>query len=322
MFLLLPLAFLLDLLLGDPQWFPHPVRLVGKLATGAEFIFRHMSFLPLRLAGALAALTVITATVVAVLALQVLAFVLHPVAGMAMSVVLLYLAIAPRDLYGHAATVRDALRSGDLQLARRKVAMMVGRDTSMLDEEGVARATVESVAENCSDGVIAPILYGLFFGPTGAWFYKASNTLDSMFGYRNERYREFGWASARFDDFMNYLPSRLTVLAVAAAAFILRFDPAGVFRSVKAGAKLHESPNAGYPEAAFAGVLGVTLGGERSYGGVTKTVPTLGLRDGAMDAGTVTRAMRLMYAASALFLAAGSGMLFVFYLILFSNIHL
>lgn len=322
MFLLLPLAFLLDLLLGDPQWFPHPVRLVGKLATGAEFIFRRMSFLPLRLAGALAAAAVITATVATVLALQGLAYVFHPVAGIAMSVVLLYFAIAPRDLYSHAAAVRDALRKGDLGLARRKVAMMVGRDTSTLDAEGVARATVESVAENCSDGVIAPMLYGLFFGPTGAWLYKASNTLDSMFGYRNERYREFGWASARFDDLMNLMPSRLSVLAVAGAAFILRLDPAGAFRSVKAGARRHESPNAGYPEAAFAGALGVTLGGERSYGGVTKTVPTLGLCDGAMDAGTLTRAMRLMYAASALFLAAGTGLITVFFIILSSYIHL
>ena len=320
-FLLLPLAFLLDLLLGDPQWFPHPVRLVGKLASSTEALFRGMTFLPLRMAGALTVAMVITSTVVTVLAVEVLAFVLHPIVGIAVSVLLLYFAIAPRDLYDHAAAVRNALRAGDLELARRKVAMMVGRDTLTLDEEGVARATVESVAENTSDGVSAPLFYGLL-GPAGAWLYKASNTLDSMFGYRNERYREFGWASARFDDFMNYLPSRLTVLAVAAAAFILRLDPQGAFRAVKAGARLHESPNAGYPEAAFAGALGVTLGGQRSYGGVTKAVPTLGLRNGAMDADTITRAMRLMYAASALFLAAGSGVLFVFYLILFSNIHL
>jgi len=320
-FLLLPLAFLLDLLLGDPQWFPHPVRLVGKLASSTEALFRGMTFLPLRMAGALTVAMVITSTVVTVLAVEVLAFVLHPIVGIAVSVLLLYFAIAPRDLYDHAAAVRNALRAGDLELARRKVAMMVGRDTLTLDEEGVARATVESVAENTSDGVSAPLFYGLL-GPAGAWLYKASNTLDSMFGYRNERYREFGWASARFDDFMNYLPSRLTVLAVAAAAFILRLDPQGAFRAVKAGARMHESPNAGYPEAAFAGALGVTLGGERSYGGVTKAVPTLGLRNGAMDADTITRAMRLMYAASALFLAAGSGVLFVFYLILFSNIHL
>ncbi len=306
----MPAAFLLDLLLGDPQWFPHPVRLVGKLASGVERLFRGMAFLPLRLAGVLTAIVVIVSTVAVVQLLVWYAARLHPLAGVVASVLLLYFAIAPRDLYDHAAAVRDALLAGDLELARRSVAMMVGRDTSTLDEEGVARAAVESVAENTSDGVTAPLFYGILFGPAGAWLYKASNTLDSMFGYRNERYREFGWASARFDDLLNFLPARLTVLAVAGAAFILRLDPAATFRSVMEGARRHESPNAGYPESAFAGALGVTLGGERSYGGVTKTVPTLGIREGAMEAATISRAMRLMYVASAIFMAGGTGLLF------------
>jgi adenosylcobinamide-phosphate synthase len=307
----MPAAFLLDLLLGDPQWFPHPVRLVGKFASVAERLFRGMAFLPLRLAGILTAIVVIgtTAGVVHLLVWQ--AARLHPLAGGAASILLLYFAIAPRDLAAHAAAVRDALLAGDLELARRRVAMMVGRDTALLDQKGVARAAVESVAENTSDGVTAPLFYGILFGPAGAWLYKASNTLDSMFGYRNERYREFGWASARFDDLLNWLPARLTVLAVAGAAFILRLDPAASIRSVKLCAKKHESPNAGYPESAFAGALGVTLGGERSYGGVTKTVPTLGIRSGAMEAATITRAMRLMYATATIFLAAGTALLFV-----------
>lgn len=307
----MPAAFLLDLLLGDPQWFPHPVRLVGKFASATERLFRAMRFLPLRAAGVLTAIVVICTTAGVVHLLVWQASRLHPLAGVAASVLLLYFAIAPRDLAAHAAAVRDALLAGDLELARRRVAMMVGRDTALLDEEGVARAAVESVAENTSDGVTAPLFYGILFGPAGAWLYKASNTLDSMFGYRNERYREFGWASARFDDLLNFLPARLTVLAVAGAAFILRLDPAATFRSVTDGARRHESPNAGYPESAFAGALGVTLGGARSYGGVTKTVPTLGIRNGAMEAGTITRAMRLMYVASAIFMAGGTGLLFV-----------
>ena len=307
----MPAAFLLDLCFGDPQWFPHPVRLVGKLASATERLFRAMRLLPLRLAGVLTALTVIVSTAGVVQVLVWQAARLHTLVGVAASILLLYFAIAPRDLYAHAAAVRDALLAGDLELARAKVSMMVGRDTTSLDDEGVARAVVESVAENTSDGVTAPLFYGILFGPAGAWLYKASNTLDSMFGYRNERYREFGWASARFDDLLNYLPARLTVLAVAGAAFILRLDPAASIRSVRLCAKKHESPNAGYPESAFAGALGVTLGGERSYGGVTKTVPTLGIRNGAMDAGTITSAMRLMYATATLFLAAGTALLFV-----------
>jgi adenosylcobinamide-phosphate synthase len=310
-FLLMPSAFLLDLLLGDPQWFPHPVRLVGKLASGAERLFRSMTFLPPRGAGVLTAVTVIGVTVGIVQLLVWLAFGLHPLAGLMVATLMLYFAIAPRDLSVHAGAVRKALLADDLGLARRKVAMMVGRDTAALDEEGVARAAVESVAENTSDGVTAPLFYGILFGPAGAWLYKASNTLDSMFGYRNERYREFGWASARFDDLMNYLPARLTVLAVAGAAFILRLDPAGSIRAVRAGARLHESPNAGYPESAFAGALGVTLGGERSYGGVTRTVPKLGLREGVMDSGTIGQAIKLMYVTATLFLTAGSVILFI-----------
>lgn len=308
---LMPAAFLLDFVLGDPQWFPHPVRLVGKLASGAERLFRSMGFLPLRVAGMLTAVTVIGVTVGVVQLFLWQAARLHPVAGLVVSVLMLYFAIAPRDLVAHAGSVRRALLAGDLALARKKVSMMVGRDTSSLDQEGVARAAVESVAENTSDGVTAPLFYGLFFGPAGAWLYKASNTLDSMFGYRNERYREFGWASARFDDLMNFLPSRLTVLAVAVAAFILRLDPVASIRSVRAGARLHESPNAGYPESAFAGALGVTLGGTRSYGGVMKTVPTLGLSNGAMDGSTIKQATRLMYASASLFLAAGCALLFL-----------
>ncbi|NTU54203.1 MAG: cobalamin biosynthesis protein [Chlorobiaceae bacterium] len=308
--LLMPAAFLLDLLLGDPQWFPHPVRLLGMLASGAERFFRSRTVLPLRVAGVLTAATVIGMTVGVVQLLLWQAARFHPVAGLVVSVLLLYFAIAPRDLAAHAGAVRRALLAGDLPLARQKVSMMVGRDTLSLDQEGVSRAAVESVAENTSDGVTAPLFYGLFFGPAGAWLYKASNTLDSMFGYRNERYLEFGWASARFDDLMNFLPSRMTVLAVAAAAFILRLDPVFSIRSVRAGARLHESPNAGYPESAFAGALGVTLGGTRSYGGVMKTVPTLGLRNGAMDASTIGRATRLMYVSTSLFLAAGCAILF------------
>lgn len=308
---LMPTAFLLDRLIGDPQWFPHPVRFIGRLASMVEFLFRKITFLPLKMAGILSAATVILLTVTIVQGLVLVSMYAHPVAGYVVSVLLLYFAIAPRDLADHASAVKRALESGDLMLARKRVAMMVGRDTTSLDYEGVSRAAVESVAENTSDGVIAPLFYGMLFGPVGAWAYKSANTLDSMFGYRNERYQEFGWASARFDDLMNWLPARLTVLAIAGAAMIERLDPKAVFASVRAGAKLHESPNAGYPESAFAGALGVRLGGMRSYGGIFKTVPVLGTIDGCMDSGTICRAIRLMYAVSVLFLIFGTIFAFV-----------
>lgn len=313
MMLLVPIgaAVLLDILLGDPPWFPHPVRGVGRLALASERLFRSMRILSLRVAGALAASTVLLLTGVTVLAVSTGAWLLHPAAGLAVSSLLLYFAIAPRDLSDHAMAVCRALEAGDLELARRKVAMMVGRDTDALDGAGVAMAAVESVAENTSDGVTAPLMYGLLFGPVGAWVYKAANTLDSMFGYRNERYREFGWASARLDDLLNYLPARLTVLAVAVAASILRLDAPGVIRSVRACARRHESPNAGYPESAFAGALGVTFGGQRSYGGIPKSLPELGLGQGLVDTTILRRAVRLMYVTTGVFFVAGSGILYL-----------
>ncbi len=304
--LLLVAAFLLDSLFGDPQWFAHPVRCIGRLAMWAESLFRRLAALPQRVAGILAASTVLLSTVGLVLVLVGLAAHLHPLAGYAVSILLLYFALAPRDLAHHAASVQRALESGDLELARQRVAMMVGRDTAGLDAEGVARAAVESVAENCSDGVIAPLFYGLLFGPAGAWAYKSANTLDSMFGYRNERYREFGWASARFDDLVNWFPARLAVPAVATAAFLSGLDARSVFASVRRGAGLHESPNAGYPESAFAGALGIRLGGERSYGGVTKMVPVLGAGDNPVDAAMIGKAIRLMYATTVVFLLSGT----------------
>ena len=307
----MPLALLLDLLLGDPRWFPHPVRFVGRFAAGAEKLFRAAGFLPLRVAGILTVVAVVVPVGAVAHAVVSMAARVHPLAGVLASALLIYLSIAPRDLATHAKAVMSTLLKGELEAARRSVGMMVGRDTAALAAEGVARAAVESVAENTSDGVTAPLFYGFLFGPAGAWGYKAANTLDSMFGYRNERYREFGWAAARFDDLMNYLPSRLTVLAVAASAFILRLDSQSSLRSVSRCAGLHESPNAGYPESAFAGALGVRLGGPRSYGGVTKVVPFLGIADGAMDAVTIGRAIRLMYATSVVFLLAGMAMQFL-----------
>jgi adenosylcobinamide-phosphate synthase len=278
---------------------------------GMEALLRRMSFLPLRMAGVLAVLTVVGVTAGTVTLLVSSAFFLHPVAGMAVSVLLLYFSIAPRDLAAHAMAVCHALDGGDLALARQLVSMMVGRDTAELDAEGVTRAALESVAENSSDGVTAPLFYGMLFGPVGAWVYKAVNTLDSMFGYRNDRYLEFGWASARLDDLFNYIPARLTVLAVALAAFILRLYSLDTLRSVRVGARLHESPNAGYPESAFAGALGVKLGGLRSYGGVIRSVPELGLQDDEMSTVMLRRSVRLMYATALVFLAVGSATLFV-----------
>jgi adenosylcobinamide-phosphate synthase len=301
---ILAAAFLCDLLFGDPRWMPHPVRGIAWLALGAERVLR-FSGLPLRLAGVLCVLVVVGGTAGAAWLFIEAAGWLHPVMGVIAGVVLLYTSFAVKDLGDHARAVGDALALGDLPLARRKVSWMVGRDTDGLSEEGVALAAAESVAENSVDGVTAPLFYALLFGPVGALAFKAASTLDSMFGYKNERYREFGCASAKFDDLCNWLPARLTVLAIALAAPLRRLRFFDIFQAVRQGAGLHASPNAGYPEAAFAGALGVTFGGPRSYGGVMHDAPQIGFGPERCSADTIRQSVSLMRMTAIVFLAVG-----------------
>jgi adenosylcobinamide-phosphate synthase len=297
-------AFLCDLLFGDPRWMPHPVRGIAWFAHVAEKGLR-ASGLPLRIAGVLCVLVVVGGTAGSAWFIITAAGLLHPLCGAAAGMYLLYTAIAVKDLGDHADAVRAALDSGDIGLARQKVSWMVGRDTDGVSEEGIALAATESVAENTVDGVTAPLFYALLFGPVGAIVYKAVNTLDSSFGYLNDRYREFGWASAKLDDVANWLPSRITVLAIALASAVKRFGFFNIFKAVRCGARLHASPNAGYPESAFAGALGVTFGGERSYGGIVHEAPLLGVARKTCSADSVRRSIELMRLTAVVFLAAG-----------------
>ena len=213
-------AFGLDLLLGDPPWLPHPVKLVGRFAALLEAPLRKA--IPCAyLAGAAAWTLVVGVTGCSAWGLVAGAGYLHPVAQDVVAVLLLYTAFAARDLANHSSRVLRALRAGDLAEARRRVGLIVGRDTANLDEVGVVRATVESVAESTVDGVTAPLFFAALGGPVAALAYKAVNTLDSMFGHKDERYRQFGWASARLDDVANFLPARMTAPLVALTAAIL-----------------------------------------------------------------------------------------------------
>ncbi|WP_232319880.1 adenosylcobinamide-phosphate synthase CbiB [Prosthecochloris sp. HL-130-GSB] len=311
-------AFLLDLVVGDPRFFPHPVRLIGALAAKTEHVLRGFSFLSLRVAGVLAVLVVAGCTLTAGMLILYLCSLVHPLLEWSAGTLILYFCIAAGDLAVHAKAVAVPLERGDLVEARRMVGRIVGRDTGAMTSGDVSQAAVESVAENTVDGVTAPLFYALLFGPLGALLYKAVNTLDSTFGYRNERYVEFGWASARIDDLFNVLPSRLTVPFVALASAILRLRTGEVFRSVRLTAHLHASPNAGYPEAAFAGALGVRFGGPRTYGGVEHNLPYLGTGSSACSAGTIGTAVRLMVSVSALFLLCGLGVRLFFQFLLSS----
>lgn len=286
-------AVLLDHLLGDPRRLPHPVRFMGRLGLGLEAFFRRTG-LPLKTAGILTLALLLAATWAATALLLYGAGRIHPLAATAMAVYLLYTTIAARDLCRHSRAVHDALKKRDLPEARRRVGMIVGRETAELNEEEVARAAVESVAESMVDGVCAPLFYAFVGGPAAAMLYRAVNTADSMFGYKNERYAQFGWAAARLDDLANFIPARLTGLLVPVAALLLRLDARSAWRILRRDRKNHASPNSGHGEAAVAGALGIRLGGSSTYFGRVVRKPTIGEARQPITAAHILAANRLM----------------------------
>ena len=223
------------------------------------------------------------------------------------AVLLIYVSIAPRDLAKHALRVRKALGSGGLEEGRKAVSMIVGRDVERLDEAGVVRACVESVAESAVDGVVAPLFWALVLGPIGAVAYRAINTLDSCWGYRDERYLFFGRVAARADDAANWLPARLGFLAAILAALVLGRDAGGAARIGWRDRRKHESPNAAWLEACFAGALRVGLGGPAWYGGERLEKPCLGDDLRPVEPADIGRSVALMYATALIFAAAGAG---------------
>ena len=235
----------LDLMLGDPRWLPHPIRALGWFATVAERFWRSTG-IPLRVAGVFFWFSVV----------GVAGFTVWLTLPWA-NVYWIYALLACRDLDVEACLVIRELEREDLPAAREKLSRIVGRDTEMLQEPEILRATVETVAENLGDGVIAPLLFLAVAGPVGMAVYKAMNTLDSMVGYRDERYREFGWASARLDDLANFIPARFTAVLIWLAALMPGFHMRRAFRTTFRDGGNQPSPNSGYPEAAAAGALGL-----------------------------------------------------------------
>lgn len=296
------LGVALDLSIGDPRWLPHPVRGFGWLAVRFERSWRAVA-LPLRVTGAFFCLTVVA------LAATVVAATLHYLPRPWISVYWIFTLLAVRDLDFEAAQVIRELRRGDLVAARRMLARIVGRDTASLDAPEVLRATIETLAENLSDAVVAPLLYLGLGGPAAMAAYKAINTLDSMVGYRNGRYREFGWASARLDDAVNFVPARLTTLLIWMCAGLLRYDLRRSVAVTLRDARSQPSPNSGYPEAAVAGALGVRLGGVNYYQGVATRKPYLGDGERPLDFEVYARMRRLLYGSSLLMVALDAGVM-------------
>lgn len=231
----------------------------------------------------------------------------HPWAGDVAAVVVIYTTIAAKDLAAHSMAAFRPLVAGDLVAARREVGMIVGRDTHDLDEAGISRAAVESVAESTVDGVTAPLFFAMLAGPVGAMVYRAVNTLDSMFGHKDENYVHFGWASARVDDVANFIPARLTAPLMCLAAALLGQRPGGAWAVLWRDARKHASPNSGLTEAAMAGAMGVQLGGVNYYDGEAMEKPTIGEALMPLSAGHIPTANTLMFLTTGLFVALGLG---------------
>ncbi|MEW6595559.1 MAG: adenosylcobinamide-phosphate synthase CbiB [Thermodesulfobacteriota bacterium] len=294
------IALALDLLLGDPQWLPHPVRLMGWLTARFEKISR--ALLPAKAAGIATVTLTLLVTGLATWALLAAANAIHPAFGTAVSILFLYTSLALRDLMAHGHQVYLALRQNDLPLARKRVAWLVSRDTGHLDGQGITRATVESLAENLVDGITAPLFFAFLGGPVGVMCYKAASTMDSMFGYKNERFLEFGRAAARLDDLLNFLPARLTGCLIPLAALITGLDWRNSWRIFRRDRRNHASPNSGHSEAATAGALGVQLGGSGVYFGTPTMKPTLGDPGQPLTPAHILHASRLLLAAALLWL--------------------
>ncbi len=304
--LALILGFLLDLAFGDPRWLYHPIRLIGNLIAWAEKPFR--AVFPKSEKGELTAGVFFAVFVVAV-STAVPALVLFLAAKLsiwlafALEVFWSFQILAAKSLKTESMRVYEALKEGELEKARKAVSMIVGRDTERLTEEGVAKAAVETVAENSSDGVVAPLIFLAVGGPVLGFFYKSVNTLDSMVGYKNDRYLYFGRFSAKLDDVLNFIPARISGLLLVTASPLAGFDVKGAWRIFKRDRKNHASPNSAQTEAAAAGALGVQLAGDAWYFGKLYKKPTIGDALRPVGYEDIRRVNRLMYAAVCLALA-------------------
>jgi len=291
------LGFLLDCIIGDPYNMPHPIKLIGRLIGGLEkLVRRHMK--NLRAGGTLLALTVISLSTLAPLVLLLFCYRINVILGVVIETVLCCYMLAARCLRNESMKVCKAAGSGDTEAARKAVSMIVGRDTAVLDRDGIIRAAVETVAENTSDGVTAPLFYMGIGGAVGGFFYKSVNTMDSMIGYKDEKYADLGRFAAKLDDVLNFIPSRLTALLMVLTAPLFRLDGRNAYRIWKRDRMKHASPNSAQTESACAGALHVRLAGDAWYFGKLHKKQYIGDDDRPIEAEDIRRSNRLMYGSS------------------------
>ena len=303
-------GFLLDQIFGDPYFLPHPIRGIGWMIAKTEKVLRNCNpqeNSPEREAaerrqGKLLVVIVLLLTGILAALILVGAYALYPTIGMVVEAVMTYQILAARCLQVESGKVWKQLKAGNVEAAREAVSMIVGRDTQNLTEEGVAKAAIETVAENTSDGVIAPMLYTALGGPVLGFLYKAVNTMDSMVGYKNDRYLYFGRTAAKLDDIVNYIPARISALLMVVSCFLCgkEFDGKRAWYIFKRDRYRHASPNSAQTEAVCAGALGIRLAGNASYFGKIVEKPYIGDAERAVETEDIKRADRLLYATAVL----------------------
>lgn len=315
------IAYIIDLMAGDPYWLPHPVRFIGWLIQRCESVLRHFTqhedpdrkAKKERMAGTVLMLTVVSVTFLIVFVIVNLAARVHPLLFHMVNIYFIYSSLAAKCLADEAKKVFTVLEQGDLPEARKRLSMLVGRQTEHLDTQEVARGVIETTAENTVDGILSPMIYailGSFWGLEApfAYAFKAMSTLDSMVGYKNDAYLHFGRTSAKTDDAANYIPARLSGGIIPIAAWLCSLNASKSFAIMRRDRRNHKSPNCAYPEAAFAGALGIRIGGTNIYFGQAVEKPTIGDADREINAQDIPRAIRLMYCTSTLTLVLGIGL--------------
>jgi adenosylcobinamide-phosphate synthase len=296
-------AYLFDWIVGDPEWFPHPVRLIGKAVEEGERVLRRPGQEPIAdlVFGSVLTLSLVSAAYAGTAKTIASMYKRGHFWGLVTETLIAWTCLASRSLHDEASAVVFSLEAGDIVLARLQLARIVGRDTQHLDVHEICRAVIETVAESCSDGVIAPLFYMAVGGVPLAMAYKTINTLDSMIGHTDERYVYFGKVAARLDDVANFLPSRLTALGITAAAVVIGgANSARALGTWLGDGMKHKSPNAGQPESAISGALQVRLGGENFYDGEPVAAPLIGERFSRPSPQQANQAIRIVATVSAL----------------------
>lgn len=295
------IAYIIDIFLGDPKGYPHPVKLIGKMISYFEDKLRKIikNNNDETIAGYfLCGMTVLITFIISKSFLYI-SRIINPFVEYVVNIILIYTCIATNDLAKSANAVLKALKEGDVDSARSKLSYIVSRDTGNLCQSEIARGTVETVAENISDGIIAPMFYAFIGGASLALAYKSASTLDSMVGYKNDKYINIGYASAKLDDILNFIPSRITGILIVIASLFLGYDYKNSFMIFRRDRLKHESPNSAHGEAALAGALDIRLGGLNYYFGKPESKPYLGDGEKDITFENIDDSIRLMYASSA-----------------------